>query len=376
MSRIVCLAVGIAVGVALAAGPPRESSRSSKAKLAAAQEPAPRLTPTLIQTAEEAQALRDRRVRGWVRGKGWGWVWGKDDQLGALNAMNEQSRLAALRLARSGKVYDLGVPYDRNSYKWPGHSPGEVLSFRTPEGVKRQQDFEPAVADFNRVASAWHSCALFISDNVGTQIDGLGHITAGADNHWYNGFTEAKWGGNFGIRRCSAAGIPPIINRAVMLDVAAARGLKVLPPHYEISPNDVESALKRQKVDIQPGDIVLLRTGTLQYWGENGKSNSDLVDADTAGITLATARYLVEQKGALAIGSDTSGLEVAPAPQGSNSFVPVHNYLLVEQGVHILEFHDLEALSAERVYEFCYVGTTNKILGAAAGFALRPLALR
>ena len=31
----------------------------------------------------------------------------------------------------------------------------------------------------------WHSAALFISENVATQIDGLAHITAGDDDHWY-----------------------------------------------------------------------------------------------------------------------------------------------------------------------------------------------
>ncbi len=42
--------------------------------------------------------------------------------------------LAALRLVTQGRAYDLGLPYDRNSYKWPGHSPGEVISFRSPQG--------------------------------------------------------------------------------------------------------------------------------------------------------------------------------------------------------------------------------------------------
>ena len=46
------------------------------------------------------------------------------------------------------------------------------------------------------------------------------------------------------------------------------------------------------------------------------------------------------------------------------------------QGVHIGEFHNLEALGAAKAYTFCYVATTNKIKGTAAGFALRPIALR
>src|SRR5262245_66464073 len=68
------------------------------------------------------------QMKKWQKGKGWGWVWGKDDEVGALNELTDASRLAALRLAERGKVYDLGVLYDRRSYKWPGHSPGEILS--------------------------------------------------------------------------------------------------------------------------------------------------------------------------------------------------------------------------------------------------------
>ena len=54
----------------------------------------------------------------------------------------------------------------------------------------------------------------------------------------------------------------------------------------------------------------------------------------------------------------------------------VHRYLLVQQGVHIGEFHFLEDLARDGVYEFCYACMTNRIKGTAAGFCLRPVALR
>lgn len=312
---------------------------------------------------------------GWQSGKGWGWIWGPEDEVGALNAMTDQSRLAAMRLVKEGKSYDLGITYNRNSYKWPGHASGEVLSYRTPDGIARQADNEAALPDANPSLTRWHSCALFISDNVATQIDGLGHITVGEDNHWYNRFTEAEAGGDFGIRRCDATTIPPIIARGVMLDIAGALNVQSLPAHYPISPGDIDRALAAQKVELRAGDVVLIRTGTLQYWEQDGSDHDKLAEHDSAGITLPTARYLVEQHGAMMIGSDTSGLEVNPAAEGSDSFIPVHKYLLVEQGVHIAEFHFLEELARQKIYEFCYIASTNKIAGTTAGFTLRPIAL-
>jgi kynurenine formamidase len=323
-----------------------------------------------------AQPTPAESPRGWTKGKGWG-GWGKDDEVGALGAMTPDTVAAALRLARTGKVYDLGVPYDRNSYKWPGHSPGEVITFRSPEGVKRQGDFPPvADAKVNPQGMAWHSSALFINDNVGTQIDGLGHVTAGDDNHWFNGFTEAKWGGNFGIRKCDVTTIPPIITRGVLIDVAGFRKVDALPSHYRISAEELQASLESQRTEIRPGDTVLIRTGTLRFWGTDGSDHKKIGEHDSAGIDLAAARWLVEQRGAILVGSDTSGLEYLPAPSDPPQFIPVHHYLLIEQGVHIGEFHFLEELARDKAYEFCYVCTTNKIRGTVAGFALRPLAIR
>ncbi len=315
-------------------------------------------------------------LKGWEKGKGWGWKWGKGDEVGSLNAITPQSRLAAVSLVKHGTMFDLGITYSRNSFKWPGHSPGEVITFRSPEGVKRQGDHDFAVSAGNSSGTAWHSCALFMNDNVGTQIDGLGHVTIGTDNHWYNGFKESDWGGNFGVRKCDATTIPPIVARGVLLDIAGLKKMDELPSGYPISPADVDAALAAQKTRLQPGDVVLFRTGTLRHWGKDGADQSKIKEHDSAGITLETAKHLVEQHGAIMIGSDTSGLEVNPAAQGSDSFIPVHKYLLVEQGVHIGEFHYLEDLAKTKTYEFCYIGAVNKIAGATAGFALRPIALK
>jgi kynurenine formamidase len=248
--------------------------------------------------------------------------------------------------------------------------------------VRSEQDLPfTTPAGGNTGGTAWHSNVIFINDNVATQIDGLGHITHGPDSHFYNGFRAAEWGSDRGLRKADVTTIPPIVARGVMVDVAGLKNVDALPSAYEITVSDIEAALARQKVDITPGTVVLMRTGTARYWGVNGSDHATIGRHDSAGIGITAARWLVQEKGALAVGSDTSGLEyVPPKPADSaavgGSFNPVHVYLLVEQGVHILEFHNLEALAADRVYEFAYILTTNALRGTVAGTALRPLALR
>ena len=315
--------------------------------------------------------------KGWQEGKGWGWVWGADDEVGSLNEMTSKSILKALSLVKKGEVRDMGILYDRTSFKWPGHSPAEIITFRSPEGVRRQKDLDFTLPENgNASLTTWHSNALFMNDNVATQIDSLGHIAVGDDNHWYNGFTEDEWGGNWGIRKCGAETIPPVVARGVLIDVAGDKGVQALPSQYVITVVDLKSALESQGTKLKFGDVILIRTGTLSYWGETGADLEKVGEHDSAGIQLPAAKWLVEEKGSIMIGSDTSGLEmVQPPHEGSDSFVPVHKYLLVEQGVHIAEFHYLEDLAKEEIYEFLYIGVTNKIKGATAGFTMRPLAI-
>lgn len=321
-------------------------------------------------------SAQETPIKGWKKGQGWGWIWGSQDEVGSLNALNAQTVVQALSLVKEGKVYDLGITYDRTSFRWPGHSPAEIISFRTPEGVKRQKDLGFTLPEVNPARVAWHSNALFMNDNVATQIDGLGHVSAGDDNHWYNGFKESDWGGNWGIRKTDASTIPPIVVHAVLVDVAGYKKVEALEAGAVVTADDLQKTLEWEKIDIRPGDAVFVRTGTLRYWGKTGSDHAAIAAHDSAGINLDAAKWLVEQKGAIFVGSDTSGLEVAPAPAGSSSFIPVHEYLLVQQGVHIGEFHNLEVLARDKVYEFCYIGLTNKIKGSTAGFTLRPIALK
>ncbi len=327
----------------------------------------------LCLLATSGEGLADQ-ARGWEKGKGYGWIWGQADEIGALNALTPQKVLNSISLVRQGKVYDLGVRFDRTSFVWPGHSPTVVIAFRTPEGLKRQQDLPVYQPGPNRAGVTWHSAAVFINDNVGTQIDSLSHIAIGEDNHWYNGYRESEWGGNWGPRKASADKIPPIVTRGVLIDIAGYKGLQALPSKYSISPQELQQALAAQRVEIEPGDAVFIRTGTLRYWGETGADKAKLAEHDSAGISPEAARWLVEQKGAVLIGADNSGLETLAWKPGE--FYPAHAYLLVEQGVYIGELHYLEELAKDKVYEFLYICTTNKIKGTSAGFTLRPVAIR
>ncbi|HEY9783747.1 MAG TPA: cyclase family protein [Leptolyngbyaceae cyanobacterium] len=238
----------------------------------------------------------------------------------------------------------------------------------------KDKDAPPVAANPDGVF--WHSAAMFLNDNIATQIDALSHITAGADYHWYNGFKEADWGGDWGPRKADATTIPPIIARGVLIDVAAYKKVDALPGHTAIAAQDLQDTLAWEHVTLQPGDVVLIRTGTGRYWGEEGSDHAKIAAHDSAGTDLEAIKWLVEEQGAIMVGSDTSSLEVSPPPGKPGSPVPVHKYLLVDQGVHIGEFHNLEKLSQSKAYVFCYIAATNKIKGTVAGFALRPLALR
>ena len=340
------------------------------------------LAAPTIQRAATAQDSPEVKPEKWEKGKGWGWVWGDDDQLGNLNELGPELTMKALSLVKKGKAYDLGLMYERRSYKFAGHNPGEIISFRTPTGMLSQEDLDFVVSEKdNSLNTTFTSNALFISDNVATQIDTLGHIYEGDPPHAYNGFRYDDIQSDWGLLKLGAETIPPIVAPATMIDVAKSVGKDPLPESHAIGKDRLQKALDEQGVDIDPLDVVLVRTGTAGVWMEGdgvGANEEEMAKHDTAGLTVSAGKWLVEEKGALAVGTDTSGVEVLPPKQqldDGTSFNPVHVYLLVRQGVHILEYHNQEGLAEDEVYKFAYVLGVNKIQGTAAGTVLRPIGL-
>ena len=86
------------------------------------------------------------------------------------------------------------------------------------------------------------------------------------------------------------------------------------------------------------------------------------------GPERAAAEWL-SAHGIFATGSDTICFERVPA-----SAMPVHVHLLVENGIHIIENLDLEALAADDVREFLFVAAPLKLRGGT-GSPIRPLAI-
>lgn len=204
-----------------------------------------------------------------------------------------------------------------------------------------------------------------MSQHTGTHIDGLSHFhkRAGGRDYLYGGVLAAARSNEDGGTPWGVEDMPALIGRAVVLDVALSLGHAVLPGSFEISVVDIEACAAAQASKIVSGDIVLLRTGYSAYW-----SDSQRFLSVQPGIGLEAAKYL-EAIGVIAVGSDTATVEVLPSPG-----LPVHEHLLVEAGIPLIECLDLEEVSARRAYSFLFIAAPLKIKGAT-GSVINPLAI-
>ena len=122
--------------------------------------------------------------------------------------------------------------------------------------------------------------------------------------------------------------------------------------------------------------------GTLLHAHGSGRGVFDAIMAELHGIADASdgIRYGGKTDAAIIDEIFIARLgRVATVAERSaflDAYIPRLRTMLIEQGVHIGEFHNLEALARDGVYEFCYMCTTNKIRGTAAGFCLRPIAIK
>jgi len=298
---------------------------------------------------------------------GTAYQYGPDDEVGALNEMTPASVVAAAKLVKKGKIYDLDPGRFRGMPLWPGHPPFEVITFRTPLGIYNQKDQEWLMKN-NDAHIGFISELIMGTAHTGCHMDSLAHITVGEDNHWYNGFKEATDLGDWGPLKADASTIPPVITRGVLIDVAGYKCVKMLPAGYCITVADLKGALAKQGTVLKPGDTVLVRTGQLSAW----PNKAEMAKGGGAGLGLEAVKWLAEQNRAILMGVDQAAFE-CDSPDPTNPH-PVHQYMLIENGIHIMEFPYLEDLAKDKVYEFMFVVLPLKIKGAT-GSMIRPIAV-
>jgi kynurenine formamidase len=292
--------------------------------------------------------------------KWWPSEWGPQDQRGAANRLTPDKVLAARDLIRTGQIYQLGRLYE-HGMPIPGKRHFSLTIPGLPTGGPNGK---------NRLV---HNDELVSGEigQIGTQFDGLGHIGVrmGGDDVFYNGNKLSEFGDSYGLKKLGVENVGPIFTRGVLLDVARTRGERSLPRGYVITPKDLQAALSAAGTTIRQGDAVLIRTGHGQWWMVDNAKFSD----GEPGIGIEAARWLTEQKIVL-VGSDNWAVEAVPPADPDRPF-EVHQWLLVRNGVYLLENLDLEQLANDRVGEFAFVFLPLRLKGAT-GSPGNPVAIR
>jgi kynurenine formamidase len=281
-------------------------------------------------------------------GRNWG-RWGDGDERGAPNLLTPQVVAGAAGLVRSGDVYSLAVPLDSTT-PVPAHRPCPAHYMLRDGG-----DRPGARLDFA-------DDVITLPAHGGTHIDSLAHVWY--DGRLFNDFPSATVTSR-GARHCGADKLGPIVGRGVLLDVARSLALDAVEPGRTVTADDLARCAESQGTELRSGDIVLIRTG----WWAGVASSDDLLSEP--GPDSAAATWLADRDPA-AVGADNIAFEVTPAVGGRG--FPVHELLLRDCGVPILECLALDALAAAGVHEFMFAAAPVAFRGATAG-PIHPVAI-
>ena len=291
--------------------------------------------------------------------------WGAEDQIGRLNLMTADSQAAILSRISGGAPYDLSVEYFIGMPSWQaaGDPHYRLWMTHTPHGTG--VDDPLGVGHAMNAHVGYTGAAVSMYTHTGTHIDALVHF--GLNGEVWNGFSADEHLGDRGWRVGGAEALPSIVARGVLLDLPAFKGVDMLEDGYRITRADLVETAAAQGLTLEPGDVVLIRTGRMQVY-----EDAQRYMQNPPGLGLEAARYLIEEAGAMVVGADNLSFEAFPSEDPDN-YVPVHTYLLAEQGAPILELVNLEGLAQDGVYEFAFVGGGLKLRGADAA-PMRPLA--
>ena len=145
--------------------------------------------------------------------------WGAGDQRGSANHTKPEIVLRAVRLIRTGEVVELGhvlnaaMPFF-GTRRFDVHT---KRTFMNPQSNRRGSNEELVVGEIGQ---------------VGTQLDGFAHQTIGSS--MYNCYKVDETATRSGFGKLGIENVGALFTRGVLIDVAALKGMDILPDNYEI----------------------------------------------------------------------------------------------------------------------------------------------
>ena len=280
--------------------------------------------------------------------------WGPNDVRGSMNHQKPDAVRKAISLIKTGEIIEMA----------------HVLNSSMPLVGTRRFDVHTKRTFMNQPSNRRGSNEeIVVSElgQIGTQFDGFAHQSI--EYSHYNCVKTDDIQSRGGFTKLGIETVGTIMTRGVLIDVAALKGVDTLPDTYEITVPDLEQALQKQNVKLQPGDAVLINTGWGRLWG---KDNARYLKS-SPGIGVKAAEWLAKQD-PLLVGSDNLGVEVVPNPDKEVS-LPVHQIMLVVNGIHLLENVKLDEVTAKKIHEFAFVMQPLKAQGFS-GSTVAPVAIR
>lgn len=303
--------------------------------------------------------LRDQQTSTW-----WPSRYGADDQAGALGEITPDHVVAAARLVRLGRVYDLAHVLHADVPAFPGRTFRQYLTTNAHYVNKRRPD--AGLHGWGRNDVNWIVEQITATQQMGTHMDALNHLQVG--DRTYNGHRLADIAEEHGTNRLGIDTLPQVVTRGLLVDVARHRGVERLEPGDVVTPEDAETALAADGLRPGRGDAVLFHTGWGGLWGVDNERYS----SGEPGPGMRTASWLVDH-GVSLTGCDTWSYGPVPAEDPMEPFV-VPQTLNTHHGVVVVGNLRLEEIARLGIHEFLLVISHAKLAGATGAW-VAPLAV-
>jgi kynurenine formamidase len=195
---------------------------------------------------------------------------------------------------------------------------------------------------------------IILSTHGTTHVDALCHVFC--DGHMFGGIPATEVSSS-GAQQLGAETIPPIATRAILVD-AVPSGREWLEPGEAISARQLETLIDRAGLSCEPGDALLVRTGSLKaYW--SGEAH----DRSWPGLGADCKDWIKDRKISI-VGADNMAVEVVPSGV-SGVATPLHIGLMQAEGVLFVELLDLE-ITTGRTFAAMLTINPLKIVGGTA----------